>query len=361
MNILVDIGHPGHVHLLKNTIKLFKNNGHTVIITVKDIPIAKHLLEIEGLDYFELGKKSNSIAGKALNQVKYNYQLLRMVKKFRIDIGVGSSLTLAQISVISKMTSIILDDDDDVIQPLFVKYGHPFADVILTPDAILRKSKKALYYSGTHELAYLHPKYFTPDPAVIREIGLTPEDTFFIMRFVALKGHHDIGHSGISFEQKKRLIELLKPYGRIFITSEKEIEPELEEYRLPVSAEKIHSLMYYATLFLGDSQTMTSEAAILGTPALKCNSFAGRLSVPNELENKYGLCYSYTPAQFEDFYAHAAKMLKQNDLKTEWKKKCERFLNDKIDVTAFFVWFIENNPQSYEKMKLNPEYQYIFR
>jgi len=38
---------------------------------------------------------------------------------------------------------------------------------------------------------------------------------------------------------------------------------------------------------------MTSEAAMLGTPSLKLNSFAGKLSVPNELEQKYQLCYSF--------------------------------------------------------------------
>jgi len=55
----------------------------------------------------------------------------------------------------------------------------------------------------------------------------------------------------------------------------------------------MHSLLYYATMFIGDSQTMTSEAAMLGTPSLKLNSFAGKLSVPNELEQKYQLCYSF--------------------------------------------------------------------
>ena len=29
------------------------------------------------------------------------------------------------------MKSIILDDDDDDVQPLFVKFGHPFCDTIL--------------------------------------------------------------------------------------------------------------------------------------------------------------------------------------------------------------------------------------
>jgi hypothetical protein len=36
-------------------------------------------------------------------------------------------------------------------------------------------------------------------------------------------------------------------------------------------------------------------------------------------------------------------------------------LRDKIDVTAFMVWFIENYPDSVNIMKENPEYQDRFR
>ena len=218
-----------------------------------------------------------------------------------------------------------------------------------------------MYYAGTHELAYLHPNWFTPTESVLAKAGLNKGERFFIMRFVAFKGHHDIGQSGLSLEQKRKLIDLLKPYGRVIITSERQIEPEFEEYRLPVPPEEIHSLMSYASMFLGDSQTMTSEAAILGVPALKCNTFAGRLSVPNELENKYGLCYSYQPTDFDRFYEHVKTLLETKNLKEVWQEKRRKFLSDKIDVTAFFTWFIENYPKSKEIMKENPDYQYKFK
>jgi predicted glycosyltransferase len=113
-------------------------------------------------------------------------------------------------------------------------------------------------------------------------------------------------------------------------------------------------------MFLGDSQTMTSEAAILGTPALKCNTFAGELSVPNELENNYGLCYSYKPENFNDFLDKIDELIEKPDLKEQWNQKKEDFLKDKIDVSAFIVWFIENYPQSAKQMKDNPDYQYNF-
>jgi hypothetical protein len=49
------------------------------------------------------------------------------------------------------------------------------------------------------------------------------------------------------------------------------------------------------------------------------------------------------------------------NLKEEWQKRSEKMLSEKIDVTAFMVWFIENYPESVKVMKENPEYQYRFK
>ena len=361
MNILFDIGHPGHVHLLKHTIKDLKSKGHFILITVKDIPIAKQLLMAEGLEFIDLGSKKNSIFGKSFNQIKYNIQILKLVWKHNIELGVGTSISIPHVSKLSKMKSIVLDDDDDEVEPLFVKFAHPFCDTILTPDSIKRKSKKSIYYAGTHELAYLHPNNFKPNPEILKEIGVTEHDLFFILRFVAFQGHHDIGEKGICFKEKLKIVDFLKEKGKVFITSEKPIEPELEKYRVPIAAHKMHSLLYYATMFIGDSQTMTSEACILGTPAIKCNSFSGRLSVPNELEKKYELCFSYTPADIEAMYLKINELLNIKNIKTIWKEKTNNLMSDKIDVSAFLIWFIENYPNSKDTMNQKSDFQYKFR
>lgn len=363
MRILIDIGHPAHVHLFKNFAREMLNKGNEVLFTVRDIPIAKHLLKCYGFEYYDLGGKKNSLLGKAFVTLLQDIKLFFFVIRHNIRYGLSSGVVLSHVAKITKMESFVFDDDDDDIEPLVVKYAHPFADIIFTPIPIKRISKKTLEYAGTHELAYLHPNVFTPNKNILRECNIKTNDTFFIMRFVAFNGHHDLGGkgSGITFEQKKRLVELLKPYGRIIITSEKEIEPEFEQYRLPVSAEKIHSLMYYSSLFIGDSQTMTTEAAIMGVPALKCNTFAGKLSIPNEIESKYQLCYSFLPENFDKFYSLIEKLLRTPDLKIEWMKRRNKFLEEKINPTDFFVWFVENYPESKKIMKENPDYQYEFK
>lgn len=361
MKILIDIAHPGHVHLFKNVYTELIKKGHTVYVSTREIPIAIRLLNFYNIPFCNLGSKRNTLIGKIVATLKQDVTLFKFVRKNSIDIGISSSIVLSHVAKFSFMKSLIFDDDDDIAEPLVVKYGHPFADTVLSPQSIVRKTSNNIEYQGTHELAYLHPNRFQPDENVLNELGIKKGEKYFVLRFVAFKAHHDNGQYGINKEQKHRILELLKLYGRIFITSENPIEPEFEEYRLPVPPEKIHSLIFYATLFLGDSQTMTSEAAIIGVPALKCNTFAGKLSIPNKLENKYGLCYSYQPTEFENFYAHIQQLLEKENLKYEWKQKRANFLKDNIDVSAFFVWFIENFPESKKIIKENPGLQYNFQ
>jgi len=346
MNILIDIGHPGHVHLLHGVAEEMKKRGHKVFYSVRDIPVAKRLMEHYGMTpWIDLGGKKDSLLGKAQTVLSQDIQLLHVVRKNHIDLGLSSGLVLSHVSRLTKMKSFMFDDDDDAAEPLITKYGHPLSDVVFTPDCIRRKTKHAVYYAGTHELAYLHPNRFTPDPTVLQHAGLAEDERFFIMRFVALKGHHDVGQQGLTLEQKRTLVELLKSHGRVIITSERTVEPEFEPYRLPVPPEEIHSLMAYSSMFVGDSQTMTSEAAVLGVPALKCNTFAGRLSVPNMLENKYGLCYAYLPERFEDMLAqiHSLLDMPPESLRAEWQAKRERMLQEMIDPTEFFINHIEHN------------------
>ena len=364
MNILVDIGHPGHVHLYKNLCKQLEKDGHKVYYSVRNVPVALHLMNKYQMPYLFLGNKPSSLIGKAWKTIKNDFVLLWFVIKHKIDIGISSGISLSHVSRITKMKSFMFGDDDDDVARLAVKYGIPFAEVVLSPSALgpeHRKTPKAVFYAGYHELAYLHPNVFHPDESVLAKMGLKKGERFFILRFVALNAYHDIRQEGISFEKKKKLIDLLNNYGRVIITSEKSIEPEFEKYKLKVPAEDMHSLMYYSSLYIGDSQTMASEAAVLGVPSLRCNTFVGRIAYLEEEEHRYGLTYGFTPDCFDQLLDKVKELLQDPNTKSIWEEKRRRMLSEKIDVSAFFTWFIENYPQSRDIMKTNPDYQYRFK
>ena len=360
MKILIDINHPAHVHLMRNMYHELAKKGHEIIVTCKDIPAAQALLDLYHIPYINIGHKDDSLAKKGLDQLAYNWRIWKLVRKHRIELGIGSSLNIAHVSKLSKMNGIILDDDDDEVEPLFVKYAHPFADVVLSPMDTPRATEKVIYYPAYHELAYLHPKRFIPDPSVLDDAGIhysldtkgnvTKIEPYFVMRFNAFKAHHDVGVVGLTIENKRRMVELLSKHGKVFITTERNIDDEFLPYQLRVPQDKVHSLLYYATMFVGDSQTMTSEAAVLGTPSIRCNTFVGRIHYLEEEEHRYTLTYGFRPENSEAMFERVEELLSMGSsaLKAEWAKRRKVLLQDKIDYTGFLVWFIEEWPKSAE-------------
>ena len=150
MNILIDIGHPAHVHYFKHLANLLKLRGHKVIISVKNLQSAVDLLESNNLDYILLPDKLDNKLGKAINQVRYDWSLFNLYRKYKVDLAIGVSITITHLSLISKVKSFVFDDDDDEVQPLFVKWAHPFATELLSPDVLNGKQKRkgVIYYPG---------------------------------------------------------------------------------------------------------------------------------------------------------------------------------------------------------------------
>ena len=107
MNILIDIGHPGHVHLLHWVAEELKRHGHTLFYSVRNIPIAKRLMEYYGMTpYIDLGDKKDSLLGKAQTILQQDIQIANFVRKNHIDLGLSSGLVLSHVSKISHMKDI---------------------------------------------------------------------------------------------------------------------------------------------------------------------------------------------------------------------------------------------------------------
>jgi len=331
-------------------------------VSVRDIPSAKKLLKIYNIRYIDYGTKSDSLLKKSLKQLKYDWTLRNIVNELKIDVGIGTSITIAHVSKLTRMKSFILDDDDSDVEPLFANFAHPFCDYLLSPDVLNyeRNKPNCITYPGYHELAYLHPKRFNPDSEVLKEIGIEKGQKYFIMRFNAFKAHHDIGVKGFSQGQKRQIISRLEKEGKVFITTETEIEKEFEKYKLNISPEKIFSVLSYATLFIGDSQTMTNEAAVLGTPSIRLNSFVNRISYLKEQEEKYKLAFGFKPEEFNKMLLKVDELLNMPDLGGIWLNRRKKMLSEKIDVTKFLVELIDNYPNSLLRTKKDSDYYLNF-
>lgn len=80
-----------------------------------------------------------------------------------------------------------------------------------------------------------------------------------------------------------------------------------------------------------------------------------------EEEHKYGLTYGFLPDKFDAMQLKIEELLSLTNLKEIWQERRLKMMKDKIDVTAFYVWFIENYPDSKQIMKESPNFQDCFR
>jgi len=238
----------------------------------------------------------------------------------------------AQVSWMLGIPSIVFDDMEK--QALSHLLTNRFATVLLTPSTYTKGlGAKQIYYDGCAHTFHLHPDRFTPDPGVLEEAGIERGKPFFLLRMVGWMAHHDLGQTGLGSGALHRLVELLERHGRVFITSEKPLVGELEKYGLPVARSGIHHLMYYASLFVGESTTMGAEAAILGTPAVVCNTLDHGFI--QEFQDKYGLVFRFRQPQ--EAIARVEELLAGELDETPWQERRQKLVSEKVDGTRLLL------------------------
>ena len=336
---LIYMGHPAHFHLFKNTILILREQNHEVEILIKKKDILEDLLRNNGWEYTNINPKGrgDSKFAIALSLLKRDVEFFKVAKRFKPDLMIGTSAEITHIGKLLNIPSIVVNEDDAAIVPLFAKLAYPFASAVLAPnccDCGKWESKK-IGYESYHELAYLHPDHFTPDLSIVRKY--IQEEHYFILRFAKLNAHHDVGRSGINLEIAKKIIELLSPKGRVYITSERELEKELEPYRIAINPLHIHHAMAFADLYIGDSQTMAAEAAVLGTPSLRFNDFVGEIGYLEELEHRYGLTFGIRTNNLIGFFHKLNELLLDPDLKSTWTKRQNKMLAEKINLATYMA------------------------
>jgi uncharacterized protein len=280
MRVLIDIGHPAHVHFFKNVVANLQRDGHVVKITARDKEVSLALLKAYGLEFELRGEMHQSMAKKALGLFSTDLNLYRIAKKFKPDIFLGvHNPYVAHVGAIMGKPVIIFTDTENVKIASLLTY--PFASAIITPIYFKDKinPKKHVIIRGFKEIAYLHPNYFTPDPNILKNTEISADDHLIILRFISWGASHDVSLKGIGQKSKEDIVKTLSEFGKVLITSEKPIDPSLEKYRIRLPPEKMHSLLSRASLYIGEGGTMATEAAVLGVPSIHIESMAdGRAS-----------------------------------------------------------------------------------
>lgn len=377
MRIGLFLGHPAHFHMLKNTAKALMDNGNEVEFVIKKKDILENLLKNAGYTYTMIREdRSNGLLGLIQSVLGMEKAMCSFILKNKIDTLVGSTLSFAS-RVIMHTNTIVMGEDDSDVVPKYAKMVYPFANAILTPIVCNngRWNNKSTKYPSYHELAYLHPNHFSADKNVVDGYGIHTSKPYFILRFASLNAHHDDGICGINTEIAQRLIDILSPHGQIYITSERELEPQFEPYRIRINPLDMHHVMAFASLYIGDSQTMAAEAGVLGTPFVRFNDFVGRIGYLRELEDVYQLGYgihatplteestirrndgSLQPSGVEALYeaVNTLVAMPAEERRALYAARREKMLSEKIDYAKFLTWFIENYPDSQQQTRDNQQ------
>jgi hypothetical protein len=178
---------------------------------------------------------------------------------------------------------------------------------------------------------------------------------------VNLNAYHDVGIGGLSEQLMDLLIEKMKVHGDIYISSEVPLRKKYAKYKVPVNTGDIHHLLAFSDIYIGDSQSMAVEAAVLGTPSIRFNDFAEKISVLKELEHRYQLTVSINSGNPQKLLDTVDAMLATKALKLLYKDRKEKMTADKINVSGFMVWFIEHFPESKKIIRRDPSVQEKFR
>jgi predicted glycosyltransferase len=335
---MLDIGHPKDVNLFKNVMLRLQEKGHEIQIFARAKENTKKMLAEYGFEY-KLSKHYRSMSGKALGILVNDVLLYKYAREFNPDIFVSpGSPYSAHVSRLIGKPHIAFSDTE--IAGIVTKLTLPFTDKIYTSTSFyLDLGIKQERFNGYCELAYLHPRYFTPKKEVTEKYQL--KESYIILRLSALASNHDLHATGFGFKTEEELKEYLyeiEKFGQIIIFSETSHWQTIKDYQIEIDSRDLHDLLYYSRLYIGEGASMASEAAILGVPSIYVsNTERGYL---NELEQKYGLVYNIE--EKDEGLKRAIEILKDESLRDQWHLKRDKMLSEKIDVVEYIVDVIEN-------------------
>ncbi len=342
MNVLISISHPAWAHQFNNIIKLLKERGHNVIILVIKKDKNWEVLDEYGIDYIVIGNTTgkNKI-DKAFIVITSTIKHLYYGIKYKADVYIGRpSPMMAIASFFHRKKNIAYCDTERSVESLW--FSKKLSYKILTPK-LYRKDlgKVHMRVETFKELFYLHPNYFKPNPKDLKLVNLKEGEKFTFLRFVAWNASHDLGHKGFSNEEKMKLIKHLEKYGKVLLSSEEDLPEEFDKYKIKVPHKKLHSIMSFAQLFVGDGLTMAFECNVMGVHAI----FSSELTsgAGDEIEKVYKLLYQIDDRKnmLEKTIKKSKELLEKKDLRKEGHKKLKKLLKDKIDINEWWVNYLE--------------------
>jgi predicted glycosyltransferase len=332
---------PAHVHLYKNAVAELQDRGHEVCVLARDYGCTLALADAAGLPYRVYGGCETTKRSLLANLPGQYARSLAAARRFDPDVVFGIGAYAAPAGRLTGARTILVHDSEP--SSLDHRIARMLADALLTPDTFRDDlGPKHRVFHGFEESAYLHPDRFEADPAVRADLGVGDEP-FVILRLNAFGSHHDVGQGGFTVEQVRTLIADLADHATVFVSDEGDeltVESTAGE-RFDLHPARLHDALAEASLLVADTQTMVTEAALLGTPAVRSNSFVGEDDMGNfvELADR-GLVRNV--ASFETVRSTALALVTDDTATDRWESRRRDLLAETVDLTELLVNVAEN-------------------
>jgi len=322
MKVLIDAVHPADVWTLGAVEdRLLADGAETLWLSRPGKDSVVELIEARGRPHVRASTAGTTMTGLAAELVQRDWNAWRAVRRFKPDIILTRSPAGVHAGRLTR-TPVIYDTDDGHVAGFLFWVAGPLANLIASPTATERSyGRKHRRYRGYKELFYLHPDRFTPDPGVRDDLGLAESERLFVLRLTAFTASHDASEAGMTRTQIDRILAMMKPLGRVVISSESELPDDLASMRITTPPERFHHVLAAADLVVGDSQTVCSEAGVIGTPSIRYNTWAGRHPYQVELEKRWGLTRAFPLRDEAGFFAAVEESL--GDLDGIQKKQAD--------------------------------------
>jgi predicted glycosyltransferase len=331
MRILVDVLHPAHVHVYRWFLRAMQAAGHEALVVSRAKDVTIDLLEAFEIEHVVGSRAGRGWVSFGREWAARTMRVARLARRFRADVVTGCmGPTAAAAARLAGVPSVILYNNESARVANGI--AQPLATAYVTSESFRGRVRgRHVTHPSFHELAYLHPDRFTPDPSALIEAGLAPDRPFAFVRFVALASTHDGSVTG--FGDRAAFVRELASQLRVVISSEDPLAAELESMRLRVAPERLHDVLAYASVCVGESATLAAEAAVLGVPAVYvADSPRGYLS---ELEHRWHLVQNASSA------VRAREAIASRPDRAEAASRREAMLACRTDLTEWLVRYFD--------------------
>jgi hypothetical protein len=333
---------PAHVHLYKHAVDRLTGAGHDVLVLGRDYGCTEALLSFYDLPYEIYGKCGTQKLSLFRELPRHYLSIFRHVRRFEPDLIFGMGGYAAHAGLFTQTPVILILDSEPTT--LDTAISRPFARYLLTPSAFQKDlGSRHREFEGFKESAYLHPDVFQPRKDIRERLGVGPEESYVMTRFNAFGSHHDIGQSGFTPDQRREFIERIAEHATVFVSDE---GGTLNLENLPAREYDLHPALMHdalaeAHLLVADTQTMVTEAALLGTPAIRSNSFVGDSDMGNfQALEEAGLIDNV--AAFDDVLDLALERVTSDGIVNKWDEKRRQFVAGTVNLTDVIVDIAEN-------------------